>query len=256
MRKKIACSALTPKVGTTIYHTGPALDKGLCPAIFYFALSGEESLCQDPYNQPVQFLSDFPIRIFSISLPSHDLGLSPAEALKSWSEDIASNKKPTEEFIENARFCLSYLVKEGLIEKKQLGLMGLSRGGFIASHLAAFEPDIRYILQFAPLTKLSFAKDFKNIENIASYDVHNLASYLYDRDIKIYIGNLDQRVGTENAFMFARALAQTAFAHKIRSPQVEMVITPSLGHQGHGTSPQTFKDGALWLANYLINNKR
>ena len=130
--KQINCLSITPKIGTTIFYTGPALDKGPMPAVIYLALSGEDSLCKDPYNQPVQFLSDFPIRVFSISLPEHDLGIDPSQALKSLAQDIEKKRKPIEDFLEVVTFCLSYLEEKRLIEKKHTALMGLSRGGFFA----------------------------------------------------------------------------------------------------------------------------
>jgi len=253
--KKISCLSITPELGTTIFYTGPSLDRGPMPAVFYFALSGEEALCKDPYNQPVQFLSEFPIRIFSLTLPEHDLGIHPNEALKSLAEDLEKKRNPVENFLDKMTFCLDYLEKEKLLEKEKTALAGLSRGCFFASHVANREEKIPFLLHFAPLTKLSYAQDFKHIENIDSYDLENLSETLYNRHLRMYIGNRDLRVGTENAFSLCQNLSEKAFSKGIRSPTIEMVINPSIGHQGHGTSPETFKDGALWLANLLTQKK-
>jgi hypothetical protein len=253
--KKIFCSSITPEIGTTLSYVGPALDRGPMPSVFYFALSSEESLCQDPYNQPVQFLTDFPLRIFSCTLPYHDLGLKPNQALEAWAEDCRKKKIVIEEFVEKIRFCLSFLVKENIIEKTKTALMGLSRGCFFCCHVAAVEPDIPFLLHFAPLTKLSYSQYFKNIKGITQYDVHHLKNSLYNRIIRTYIGNRDIRVGTDNAFSFCQQLVDEAYLHHIRSAPIELIISPSIGHQGHGTSLETFNHGALWLGKLLIEKK-
>lgn len=251
MTKDLECQTLTTDEGISFSFIGPSFDKGLLPAVFYFALSSENSLCQDPYNQPVQYLAQFPIRVFSLSIPSHDLGLGPSESLKLFAKEIEEKKKPIEKFVKKVQFCLSFLEKKNLITKEKIGLMGLSRGGLIASHVAAKEPKIPFILQFSPSTKLSNAQDFKHIEKISDYDVHNLSSQLYNKTVRIYIGNRDIRVGTENAFSFCQKLVEEAFTHNIRSPKIELRLFPSIGHQGHGTSIENFNEGALWLAQQL-----
>ncbi len=37
----------------------------------------------------------------------------------------------------------------------------------------------------------------------------------------------------------------------LRSPPLEMIMLPSIGHQGHGTAKSTFTEGAIWLAKKL-----
>ena len=54
---------------TKAFFVGPPLEEGPFPTLIYFALSAEDSLQCDPFNQPVQFLEGLPLRIFSITLP-------------------------------------------------------------------------------------------------------------------------------------------------------------------------------------------
>lgn len=245
------CKTSSTDEGIEFSYVGPDLDQGYFPTIFYFALSAEDSLCKSPYNQPVQFLSSYPIRIFSLTIPCHDLGLSPAESIATMAQEMRNRKKPVQKFLKKIQFCISFLENKGLLKKEKLGLMGLSRGAFIATHIAAQDSKIPYLLQFSPLTKISNARDFKDIEEIASYDVQNLTSFLYDKTIRMYIGNRDLRVGTKNAFAFCEQLVEKAFSEKIRSPNIELRLFPSIGHQGHGTSFEIFNEGAQWLANQL-----
>ncbi|PIS01406.1 MAG: alpha/beta hydrolase [Chlamydiae bacterium CG10_big_fil_rev_8_21_14_0_10_35_9] len=253
--KKLTCSALELAPGITLYHTGPSLDKGPMPAVFYFALSGEDSLCLDPFNQPVQFLSDYPIRVFSLTLPAHEANLPPQNALSVWADDMTHQRDILSEFIEQARLAISYVIEQKLTSEDTIALAGLSRGGLLASLIAAEEKRARFILLFAPVTILAKAKEFEKIQDnplVKKANAFTVVDHIYDRHIKAYIGNRDVRVGTRNCFDFIEALSHRAFENKIRSPQIEMLLSPSIGHQGHGTPPHIFKSGANWLVECLL----
>jgi esterase FrsA len=49
-----------------------------------------------------------------------------------------------------------------VIQKDKLAVMGLSRGVFIACHVAAAIPAVSTILGFAPLTNLCAIKEFSD----------------------------------------------------------------------------------------------
>jgi len=240
------------EIAPNLFHVGPALDHGPLPSIFYFCLSGPDSLTLDPINQPVQFLGKKWIRIFSMTLPAHEEGLSPDEALAVWAEEIAQGKDPLSEFFESALAAVEYTVRQKFADPHKLGIAGLSRGGFVASHIAAREKRFKAILQFAPLTRLSKGGDFAAIADhplVQSLDVFHLAKHLANRHIRFYIGNKDTRVHTKSCLEFAMELTDHS-TH--RSPQIELIMTPSIGQWGHGTSPEAFRQGAEWLASCLV----
>ncbi len=235
-----------------LFHVGPALDHGPLPSIFYFALSGPDSLFLDPFNQPVQFLDGKWIRVFSMTLPAHEEGLSPNDALAVWAEDIAKGRDPLGAFFEQALQAVQYTVKQKLADPHKLGIAGLSRGGLIASHLAAREERFKAILQFAPITRISKGKDFESVQHhplVQSLDVFPLAKQLANRHIRFYIGNKDTRTHTKSCFEFAMQLVEHS---TLRTPQIEFIMTPSIGQMGHGTSPEVFREGAEWLAQCLV----
>ena len=217
---------------------GPPFDKGPLPALFYFALSAEDSLGKDPYNQPVQFLQGLPLRIFSITLPAHENNFPPEKAMNVWAERIKGGDPLISSFIKE--------VKETVAKLKphftSCAVAGLSRGAFIACHVAALCPEFTHILGYAPLTQLGYAPDL-NLET--------LSSKLFNRKVRFYIGNHDSRVGTEHAFSFIHPLAKEANSSRIRNAPIEMIIGPSIGKQGHGTSPAVFQAGVDWLKKEL-----
>jgi hypothetical protein len=147
-----------------IYWRGPGFSKGPAPSVIYLALSGEESLMLPSINQPVEFLLNTYVNVFSFTLPSHGLGLGNKNAMKVWADKLSQK-----------------------------------------------------ILRF-------------------------------------YIGNRDIRVGTKECFDLLQRATHTAYETGIRSPPIEMIMTPSIGYKGHGTAPQSFQEGAEWLHQKLLKS--
>ena len=233
---------------------GPSLAEGALPALFYFALSAEESLHTDPFNQPVKALATLPLRIFSLDLPWHGKDLPATEALKGWAEELEKKNTFFDTFLYQVVQGIEDLRSNRILIPEKTALCGLSRGAFVATHVAAHIPWIPFLLGFAPLTKLSQAKEFhhtKHTSTIESLNLIHLLERLAEKTVRFYIGNHDTRVGTAECFHFIHALTEAAYAKKIRSPQIELFLKPSIGHQGHGTSPEVFQEGALWLASKL-----
>lgn len=237
-----------------VAYLGPDIAEGPLPALFYFALSAKESLSLDPFNQPAAYLARLPMRIFSLTLPGHGDQLPATQAMTIWAKEIASGRNVVQEFIEKTKTAIEELLRKGILIPERLGVMGLSRGAFIAAHIAAQIPHFRHLVGFAPLTKLSSLKEFQEIPDTAlthQLDLEHLADTICDRNIRFYIGNLDTRVGTRNCFDFIEKASLKALEKKLRSPQLELIIGPSIGQHGHGTSKQTFHHGAQWVAEQL-----
>ncbi len=231
---------------------GPSLDAGPLPAIFYFSLSAHDSLHLNPYNQPAVLLNSPALRIFSITLPGHDI-LPPTEALRVWADEIHHGRDVIKTFVQEIAAYIHHLIQHHVIDQSKIAMMGLSRGAFIAAHAAAVLPQVRSVLGFAPLTRLGALKEFQELDT-QRWDLSQLTEKLYDRTLRFYIGNRDTRVGTESCFQFITKLSETAFQNKISSSPIELIIGPSVGHRGHGTSPEVFKHGTSWLRHQLLGN--
>ncbi len=234
--------------------SGPPLEEGALPALFYFALSAKDSLTLDPYNQPVAYLAKKRLRVFSITLPFHEPPLDPQHALAGWSNAFAEGRDILSPFIDAVVNVIAKISSHGYIHEGQIGVAGLSRGAFIASHIAARSPLIQHILGYAPLTKLSRARGFSlpgHHPAVAKYDVHHLISSLIGKNVRFHIGNRDVLVGTAACFSFIEQLAEASYQNKIRSPQAELIVFPSIGYQGHGTPKEIFEQGAEWMSQKL-----
>jgi len=249
------CSTIQVPHGPLLHFIGPPQSSGKLPALFYFALSGKASLCTDPYCQPAHFAASDHIRVFSLTLPGHEKEEHFTSAIQYWAEEIEKGHNIIEQFALSVVRAIDYLIENQWIEESSIAAAGLSRGGFIAAHVAAIDPRIKFILGFAPVTKLTEAKEFAHLHHNPLANALNLKHAIHQligRPLRFYIGNHDTRVSTNECFAFISALAEASFQQHLRTSPVELVITPSQGHQGHGTLPHVFQEGISWLKNKLL----
>ena len=233
-----------------IMFIGPSLEEGPKPCVVYFSISANESLSLDPYNQPALYLSSHECRVFSITLPGHHDGQDKFKAMTYW----ATHLEELETFIEKTHGLIDHLLEKKIAHKNQIGTMGLSRGGFIATHLATHK-EVNATVSFAPVTQLTSLVEFQDQPNphlLESLSIKNNLIHLINKPLRYYIGNRDTRVGTKSAFLFTEELSECAYQNRVRSPQVELFIVPSIGQFGHGTLPYTFEDGAKWLKKQIV----
>ncbi|MDB2613960.1 S9 family peptidase [Chlamydiales bacterium] len=212
--------------------SGPGKEEGPLPAFFYFYIGGRDTIELTPCNQPAIALKGKPIRIFSWDIPYHTPGCDPSFALNQWDNDPHLMTS----FIEKSKQIIADLIQDKWVNPEKMGIGGLSRGGFIATSIASHIEQIKTLVAFAPLTKFS--------DELTLFPVNE--SLLYKK-IRFYIGNHDERVGTDNCFKWIHELAKRGKEKRIRPYPGELIISPSIGHKGHGTPKEIFTDGALWL---------
>ena len=249
MLKKVELKTPLP-----LYYLGPDLSEGPLPCVFYFALSATETLLTDPFNQPVSHLKNSSLRIFSVDLPYHGKNLPATEALKCWAQAFARGEDVLGDFLLNLKESISMLLSSGSIETTRIAVVGLSRGGFIASHIAAKFPEISTLLIFAPLTHLEAILEFDFLSPsplIKNLNMSYLTEALSTKAVKAYIGGRDTRVGTDLCYKWIKSLIETAYEKNIKSPPIEFVLKPSIGYLGHGTSKLSFEEGAEWIIQQL-----
>jgi len=233
--------------GLEVSVVGPPREAGPMAGFFYFAFSGEESLHLDPYNQPIQPLDGEPVRSYSITLPYHGEGFRKEEAMERWAKDLATGGHQLLALFDEIDEAIHYLIASGWLVEKKIAVGGLSRGGWVASHVAARNPHVCALLGFAPLTLASQLDP-----GSAHLDLHHLCDQLTETQVRFYIGNRDLRVSTDSAFAFIRKLADCGYDAGHRSPRAELIITPSVGHKGHGTPKTSFYGGGRWLLRHLL----
>lgn len=227
-------------------YFGPDLFWGAMPTVFYFSIDAHSSLCVDPFNQPIIPMQNHSMRVFSCDLPEHGNDLDPHTALTRWAERYSTGEEVLENFMNKVSRFIDYLHKEGIVDHR-IAVMGLSRGAFVAAHLAAINSKIKHIVGFAPLTDLTKAKEFKDLPTSVKLPepITTLKESLMHTSIKFFIGNQDTRVSTHRALETIVDLCDFALEKGIKSPPIEISVYPSIGHMGHGTPPHIFEEGAI-----------
>lgn len=251
----LSIETIDPPSGLKIYFSGPPLDKGRLPALFYFALSGEDSLSLPPFNQPASDLIHESIRVFSFSLPYHGHGYDNKKAMEAWIHAFQKHPRFLNNFLVKALENVRFLIDSGWADPKKIAAAGLSRGGLVAAHLAALSPDIKTILGYAPLTDIGYLTEFqplREIQEVQNLNLDAILEPLIEKNLRFYIGNRDERVGTDRCYQFIRNLADRSYESGRRTANVELIITASVGHKGHGTLPHIFKDGTDWIKRIIL----
>ncbi len=237
-----------------IHFFGPSLDEGPLPTVFYFAISAEESLTLDPFNQPVLPFLNEKARVFSITLPGHEHPHVKEDAMTYWQENLLKGNDLFSPFRNGVKALIYELIEKNIALSEKIGFMGLSRGGFAALHVSkVLEFNVPIVL-FAPLLDLEQVQEFESMPKNILLD-HMIGPYVskYARDtIWMSIGNNDTRVGTKSAIAWFQSVCETALAEGLRTPRIELHISPSIGYKGHGTDQPTFNRGALWLKDLLL----
>jgi len=223
-------------VEENVSYIGPDLSVGPLPTVVYFSLSDKDSLETDPFNQYPLFCVERGMRVFSFMLPCHEPPTRPKVAVDLWLDNYLKGNDLITPFLEWSAEKIKQYTPEG-----KTALAGLSRGVFIAMHLSA-KLGIDPIVGFAPMLKMRDAHLFSLKEHIDT---------LCSKRIRFYIGNRDVRADTDFCFEMVRELTEAAYEKRIRSPQIEMTISPSIGYEGHGTKKELFEAGAEWTKQML-----
>lgn len=209
---------------------GPKDSPSVC---IYLALSAHDSLHLDPFNQPAKTLAKEGCRVLSITIPGHEPPLKKEHALELWDKEFKKgNDLLTPFFKAVAQLIDTY--------PKRVGIMGLSRGGFCALHIAHYTNNISHIALFAPL--LSFDGIEKEL----------IPSQIAKTALYLAIGNNDRRVHTKKSVRLYQDIVKEGKEHEKRGLPYVLRVNPSIGYMGHGTSPETFEEGALWLSDGLL----
>lgn len=229
---------------------GPSLELGKKKCIFYFAAGGVETLVDMPFATPVIPCIENDVRVFSLDIPFHGKTKNHNLAIQQWYEELLLGHDPLTTFFEDTTKSILQIVNNSRI-CSSFGLMGLSRGAFIALHLAKRIEQSCPVVGFAPLIDLFGLEETKKLLIKKELSLFHDVDLLCKKPIRLSIGNNDTRVGTKNAFLFLEKIVEKSVAQSVRSCQIELYIHPSIGHKGHGTSTETFYEGTQWLLSKL-----
>ncbi|MBI3862986.1 MAG: serine hydrolase [Planctomycetia bacterium] len=222
------------------------------PLLFVFANDINTTLQSDDYNKVGKLLIPKGVVCAAIDLPCHGENVLRNEpgGLDGWAARLRGDRDPIPAFMKDASSVVDYLVAEGYVDPSKIFACGTSRGGFSALHFAAAEPRVRSVAAFAPVTDLLALREFQGMESHARTNELSLARHapkLAGRPVWMCIGNHDERVDTDRAIAFTRAVVKASVEAK-KPPAIELHVMTSEGHRIH---PTAHEEAAAWFAAQL-----
>lgn len=170
--------------------------------------------------------------VASFDLPNHGaLVDSYGEGLEGWANAISDGINIFEKIRKTGSKIIDIAIKENLVWKETVVITGVSRGGFSAMHIMAYDTRVYAAAVHAPVTDLRALREFDGLKEnklLLSANAENLVSMLADRFLFISIGEKDPRVDEKACFEFYARLY--ACSKNIR-PQLFV-----LQGQTHGTT--------------------
>ena len=225
------------------------------PTLFVFVTNIEDSLTVQTCNE----VRKRGYLCVSLDLPFHQGPGSPAlppnspEGLSGWAVAIRNGEAMVPEFVSKVSQVLGYLIREGYTDPQKAAVAGISRGAFVAMHVAAADPRFQYAVGFAPVTDLTELGEFAELKDnqlARSLSLAGIADKLAGRPLWVSIGNNDARVGTDKAIEFTRKVVAASVAGKTLPPtevvDVELHVMPWPGHGGD-LLRRAYDAGAAWL---------
>ena len=213
----------------------------------------EETLGTAYFRQSGNELSKQGYLLISIDLPCHGNQHRADEpiGLAGWPYRCLQGENFVDETNKRLSAILDYLIKQGHTDSHKIAICGTSRGGYLALQFAAFDPRVKAVAAFAPVTDLAALREFHGIEKnemVQSLALNNQAENLAGLPVWIVIGDRDRRVGTDQVISLARRITNASLAKKIDSKVEFHVIAEPLGH----TVPKgSAEQAAAWISRQL-----
>jgi len=184
----------------------------------------------------------------SIDLPCHGKLARPGYSnLTGWARCAAEGDDFVAEFNDRMKRVLDHLVAEGRTDPARIVATGTSRGGFLAIRYMAFDPRVLAAVGYAPVTDLRRLREFEAAAAVPGVDAMSLRAHvpaLVGRPLLMFIGDRDERVGTDAAWDFARRLsAAAADADVASNVELRVVSEP----RGHSLPADVGASAARWI---------
>ncbi len=223
------------------------------PTLFTFASDIESALGGLDYIKTGIIVGRHGYLCVSLDLPYHGAAALQGhpDGLAGWAADIGKGHAVFPEFVSKVSRVLDYLIRERYTDPQKVAVAGISRGAFVAMHVAAADPRFKCAIGFSPVTDLTELGEFAELKDnqlARSLSLANIAEKLVGRPLWVSIGNNDARVGTDKAIEFTRKVVAASVAGKKSTGSefidVELHVMP---WPGHGRPVSAHDGAAAWL---------
>jgi len=232
----------------TAYAMMPPRVAQLAPTIIVLATSAEQSLSEESFCHVGSVLHVQGWNVVSLDLPCHGADQRDGEpfGLEGWAARTAQGEDFVADFQRRVSDVVDDIVSTRVADPGCIVASGTSRGGFMAFQAAAGNQRIRAVAGFSPVTDLLALSEFAGQEDsplVRRLALVNAADTLCDRAVWLTIGSADDRVDTDKAVAFARALAVAGMERDLAS-NVTLHVLPTPGHHSY---PEWHDQAAAWF---------
>jgi dienelactone hydrolase len=231
------------------------------PTLFVLAASLETMRDDGHFNALGRTLARYGFMSIMLDPPAHGEDWRKGEgngmegALVAWRQRLDRGEDLVGPFNRRAEEVLNYLIQQRLADPARVGAFGISRGGFLAFHLAAADARIQYAAALSPLIDPMALSEFvgdSQLERAEAVSAIRLAPKLAGRPIWIGISNDDMRVDVGQIIAFTRAVVRASAQGQKPYPviPVELVMGPASAAGGKGH--YALDEGNALLANWIL----
>lgn len=216
------------------------------PVLFILANTIDETLGSSYFRQcGTQLAEKHGWLCVSLDLPYHGTMTEKdiPGGLKGWAAATKIRRDFVDKNNKRMREILSYLIEKGYADADRIAVCGTSRGGYLAFQFAAFEPSVKAVVAFAPVTNLLALTEFSGMtasDIPAFFNLDLKVDSLAQKAIWIAIGDRDNRVDTDKAIQFARKISKYSV-----SSNVELNVM--LERKGHTTPRGSVGRSVSWI---------
>lgn len=191
----------------------------------------------------------------SLDLPFHGMFQKKGmpTQLKGWAASVKSNMDFVSKSNERLEEILNFLIRKGYVDTSKIVVSGISRGGYLALQFAAYDPRIKSVVAFCPVTNLFALREFYGMkqENIPeSFNIDNCVTALSKKDVLLITGDNDHRVGTDLTIRLARNISKASIFGNHRG-DIELVVKSE--PKGHTIPEGTVDLATSWILSGFKN---
>jgi dienelactone hydrolase len=224
------------------------------PTLFVFFAAADTSLSLDDLTATARLLEPHGFFIVAVDAPCHGDQIEPgdtgANALESWALRFGRGNNFMPGYAARVSKAIDYLIEQGWSDPRRIAVLGESRGGFIAMHVAAADPRVACAVAASPVTDPRALAELKGLEKNAvaeAASLVNLADRLATRPLFLIIGPQDTRVDTSSAVTFAMRVISAATEQNLPA-RITLHVMPAPDHHspaGHNELEARFILDAL-----------
>lgn len=157
-------------------------------------------------------------------------------SLGGWAIYAKQGKDFVGPYVRKCMDVLDHLIAEEVTDPQRVVVEGISRGGFCALHFAARDARIQAVVGISPVTNPLALTEFAGLTpaQVSPFGLDDgVLEKLAGRTVWVSIGNMDDRVSTDDCIQFTRRLVATTrrLQPKLNLIPVTLRVGVSTGHR-------------------------